>query len=65
MRAGVKKFEALKEFNVLYSLAGGNALELDRAFNLDYNTAHMVLYRRALESRYHDKLQEVIQNKHK
>ena len=55
----------LREFNVLYSLAGGNALELDRAFNMDYNTAHMVLYRRALEARYHDKLQEVIISEHK
>jgi hypothetical protein len=48
---------------VLYALANGVATELDRAFNLDYNTAHLYLVRKAMESRFNHKLSEIIRNK--
>lgn len=63
IKAGIKNFDVLREFNVLYALANGNPLDLDRAFNLDYNTAHLYLTRRAIEARYTDKLNDLIMAK--
>ena len=50
--AGIDKFAEFREFNVLWSIAGGDPLRLDDAFELEYNTAHLSLARTAMEARF-------------
>lgn len=48
---------------MLYALANGSAVDLDKAFNLDYKTAHLFMVRKAMESRYYDALNNIVRSK--
>lgn len=54
------EFDKLGEFNVLYALADGMADKLNDAFHIDYGTAYLFLRRKAMETRYSRKLNNLL-----
>lgn len=63
VEAGISRFDKFKNFNVIYSLAGGDITKFDIIFNVSYAEAFTTLYRKAEELRYSKKLNKVIRNK--
>jgi hypothetical protein len=65
IQAGIKNFDKFAEFNVIYSLSGGDVTKYNAVFNLEYNEAFITLYRKAEEARYTSKLNKIISAQHK
>lgn len=65
LRAGMHEFDKFGEFNVIYSLAGGDFTKFDAAFNLEYRVAYETLKHKAEEARYQKRLNKLLQQESK